>query len=270
MRRSITAPVRVKTANEFIAMAHVRSKTTGAFVGPHMQTAYVRETRATIAALLRQISKPRRDLADGTPNRFHVRLTRIAPGRVDAHDNLGSSFKGVVDEIAHWLGVDDGRVDRVHWSYEQMGCPLRMAAIRIEIEDLEPGVDVVIERGNLPRHIVASRPRGSDQPKPAPRAPAAQAPLVFRECYACLPWDQDGSGDAVLTPLSIAGDNPPERIQLRVPAAMLSGSACVRFAPGTTATFTRSLGRVDGLECWIYTTPDGPADTQTDTRSRTP
>lgn len=266
MRRSITAPVRIKTANEFIAMAHVRSKVTGHFVGPHMQTAYVRDTRETIANLLTQISRPRRELPDGTPNRYHVRLTRIAPGFVDSHDNLGASFKAVVDEIAHWLGVDDGRLDRVRWSYEQMGCPLKMAAVRIEVEDLEPGTDIVIERGNLPKHITASRPRGTDQPKPPPRAPDAQQPLVFREVYAVLPWDQEGP-DPILTPLAMKGDNPPERIRLRVPAAVFSGAASVRFRPGTEATFVRSLGRVDSAECWIYTTPDGPADSN-DNRSR--
>jgi hypothetical protein len=266
VRRSITAPIRVKTANEFIAMAHVRSKTTGHFVGPHMQTAYVREMRETIRMLLTQLERPRPTLEDGTPNRYHVRLTRIAPGRVDSHDNLAASFKGVVDEIASWIGVDDGHA-RVRWSYEQMGCPLKMAALKIEVEDLAPGRDVVIERGNLPARITRSRQRGSDELAPPKPAPAAQVELVFRECWAVEPWAQDGSGEPVLTPLAIKGDAAPPSIRLRVPAAVFSGSASVRFAPGTTATFTRSLMRVEDRECWIYTTPDGPADSH-ETRSR--
>jgi hypothetical protein len=33
-------------------------------------------------------------------------------------DNLSGAFKGVRDEVAHFLGVDDA-TDRVHWVYEQ-------------------------------------------------------------------------------------------------------------------------------------------------------
>lgn len=267
MRRSITAPVRIKTENEFRAMAHVRSKTTGAFVGPHMQTAYTREMRGTVTMLLSQLPKPRQVLADGTPNRYHVHLTRIAPGQVDRHDNLGASFKAVVDAIATWLCVDDAD-PRVRWSYDQQGCPFRMAALRIEVEDLEPGVDVVLERGNLPKHITAHRPRGSEEPRPPKHAPTTQAELVFREVYACLPHEQDG-GDPVLTPLAMSGDDPPRQVAVRIPASVFSGAASVRFAPGSTVTLERALGRVDGAEAWIYSLPEGAADTQQTTNRRT-
>lgn len=35
-------------------------------------------------------------------------LTRIAPRKMDEHDGLPMSFKAIVDEIADWLGIDDG------------------------------------------------------------------------------------------------------------------------------------------------------------------
>jgi hypothetical protein len=39
-------------------------------------------------------------------------VTRLGPRLLDAHDNLGASAKGVVDEVCAWLGVrdDDQRV----------------------------------------------------------------------------------------------------------------------------------------------------------------
>lgn len=251
MRRSITAPVRVATENEFRALAHVRSKSTGHFVGPHLQAARTSEMRSTIGLLLSQLPRPRATLEDGTANRYHVTLTRISPGVTDGDGLQGGTMKAVRDAVAEWIGIDDGHA-RIRWSYEQQGCPLRMFALRIDVEDLEPGRDVVIERGNLPARITAARQRGSDEPRAPKPAPAAQTELVFREVYAVLPWDQDGSGDPILTPLAMKGDNAPPSIRLRVPASVFSGSASVRFAPGTTATFMRSLGRVDDKEIWLY------------------
>lgn len=265
MRRSITAPVKVATENTFRAMAFAKGPN-GYPVGPAMQARATSAMRDTIRMLLTQLERPRATLVTGEPNRYHVRLTRISPGVVDDDGLQGGTMKAVRDEVAAWIGIDDGHA-RIRWSYEQQGCPLRQFALRIEVEDLEPGRDVVIERGNLPARITRSRQRGSDELAPPKPAPAAQVELVFRECFALCPWGQDGSADPVLTPLAIKGDNAPPSIRLRVPAAVFSGSASVRFAPGTTATFTRSLMRVEDRECWIYTTPDGPADSH-ETRSR--
>jgi hypothetical protein len=50
-----------------------------------------------------------------------VCLTRYSSGSLDAHDNLPSAFKHVVDEIATWLGIDDAD-QRVQWRYEQEKC----------------------------------------------------------------------------------------------------------------------------------------------------
>lgn len=48
----------------------------------------------------------------------HIRLTRLSSGTLDAHDNLPSAFKHVVDALAAWLNVDDAD-PRVVWSYKQ-------------------------------------------------------------------------------------------------------------------------------------------------------
>lgn len=59
-----------------------------------------------------------------------VTLTRIGRRRLDAHDNLPSSLKAVVDGIADWLGVRDDD-PRIMWKYDQ----------RIG----QPGVEVAVQ-----------------------------------------------------------------------------------------------------------------------------
>jgi predicted Fe-S protein YdhL (DUF1289 family) len=47
-----------------------------------------------------------------------VHMTRIAPSNGLDDDSLPASCKGIRDEIAKWLGVDD-RDPRVRWEYAQ-------------------------------------------------------------------------------------------------------------------------------------------------------
>ena len=47
-----------------------------------------------------------------------VRLTRVGPGMLD-DDNLVGAMKGVRDEVAKWLGIDDRHRDTVRYVYEQ-------------------------------------------------------------------------------------------------------------------------------------------------------
>ena len=56
--------------------------------------------------------------------------------------------------------------------------------------------------------ITRSRQRGSDELAPPKPEPAAQVELVFRECFALCPWDQDGGGEPVLTPLAVDPGHP--------------------------------------------------------------
>lgn len=60
-----------------------------------------------------------------------VCLTRYSAGSLDAHDNLPSAFKHVVDELADWLGVDDSD-SRVKWTYEQEKCKRGLTWITVE------------------------------------------------------------------------------------------------------------------------------------------
>jgi hypothetical protein len=51
------------------------------------------------------------------PSSMVVRLTRMSARSLDT-DNLASAFKAVRDQIAEWLGVDDGDPNVV-WVYAQ-------------------------------------------------------------------------------------------------------------------------------------------------------
>ncbi len=62
-----------------------------------------------------------------------VTLTRISPRKLDG-DNLQFAFKGVRDEVAAALGIDDGS-DAVSWRYAQES---GKASIRIEIARAKP------------------------------------------------------------------------------------------------------------------------------------
>lgn len=50
--------------------------------------------------------------------RVAVTLTRVSPGTLDAHDNLRSALKSVVDGVADYFGVDDAD-PRIEWRYAQ-------------------------------------------------------------------------------------------------------------------------------------------------------
>ena len=58
-----------------------------------------------------------------------VTLTRIAPSNGLDSDNLPGAAKGIRDQIAQWLGVDD-RDPRVQWRYAQERGPW---GVRVEI-----------------------------------------------------------------------------------------------------------------------------------------
>lgn len=65
-----------------------------------------------------------------------VKLTRIGPTNgLDPFDNLPSSLKGVVDEIANWLGVDDRKSDLVRYKCAQERG--KQWLVRVEIKHAE-------------------------------------------------------------------------------------------------------------------------------------
>ena len=58
-----------------------------------------------------------------------VRLTRCAPSAGVDDDNLSGALKGVRDQVAEWLGVDDRDTSRVRYVYAQCRAPW---GVRIE------------------------------------------------------------------------------------------------------------------------------------------
>lgn len=89
-----------------------------------------RERKATAKALH---SRPK------PPIPCSVLLIRVAPsGGVD-DDNLSGSLKGVRDEVAAWLGIDDRHQTRVRYRYAQITGPW---GVRIEFGEPASGAQL--------------------------------------------------------------------------------------------------------------------------------
>jgi hypothetical protein len=71
----------------------------------------LRQPQKATAWLLRGTSKP------SVP--CTVLLTRVAPSAGLDDDNLSGALKGVRDEVAKWLGVDDRHRTQVRYRYAQ-------------------------------------------------------------------------------------------------------------------------------------------------------
>lgn len=74
-----------------------------------------------------------------------VLLTRIAPSAGVDDDNLSGSLKGVRDQIADWLGVDDRHRKIVRYEYAQARGPWG-----VRIEWLPPGSGAQLVLGEFP------------------------------------------------------------------------------------------------------------------------
>jgi len=77
---------------------------------PPVRAARVRAEREVVTRALLRVAP----VADP----HHVHITRIARGELDT-DNLAGACKAVRDEIARWLGVDDGPRGPVTWEVAQ-------------------------------------------------------------------------------------------------------------------------------------------------------
>lgn len=66
-----------------------------------------------------------------------VRLTRVAPSNGLDDDNLAGALKGVRDQVAEWLGVDDKDRQQVRYVYAQ-----RRGPWAVEIEFGAPAAEV--------------------------------------------------------------------------------------------------------------------------------
>ncbi len=74
--------------------------------------ARIRKQRADVTMVLRS----RFGVSPAPP--LTITVTRVAPGALDAHDNLPPACKAIVDAIAAWIGLDD-RDPRLTWRYAQ-------------------------------------------------------------------------------------------------------------------------------------------------------
>lgn len=70
----------------------------------------------------------------GAPHKLPctVKLTRVAPRTLDAHDNLRAGCKAAVDGVALWLTVDDAD-ERITWEYAQEKGRPKQYALKVEI-----------------------------------------------------------------------------------------------------------------------------------------
>jgi hypothetical protein len=108
----------------------------------HAKASRVRKEREAVAYVLGPRQRPHVPCS--------VTLTRVAPSNGLDDDNLAGSLKGVRDQVAHWLGVDDRHSLQVKYRYAQrrgpwgveieFGPPVRGAQETLDIA-LPPEVD---------------------------------------------------------------------------------------------------------------------------------
>lgn len=108
----MTVEIPIKVVSELNAREHWRVRQQRA-----------RKQRHQVALHLRL-----RGVRPGIP--LHVVMTRFGRRRLDS-DNLAGAFKHVRDEIADWLGINDGDETKATWECRQLmgGKP----AIRIDL-----------------------------------------------------------------------------------------------------------------------------------------
>lgn len=93
----------------------------------------VRAERQGVAWLLKGQQRP--------PIPCSVRLTRVAPSSGVDDDNLVGALKGVRDEIAAWLGIDDRHSKQVRYVYDQARGPW---GVRIEFGEPVAGAQFTL------------------------------------------------------------------------------------------------------------------------------
>ncbi len=72
-----------------------------------------------------------------------VILTRLSSGTLD-DDNLTHALKGVRDEIAAWLGIDDRHSDQVRYEYRQRRVARGQYGVEVEFGPPVSGAQFVL------------------------------------------------------------------------------------------------------------------------------
>lgn len=90
-----------------------------------VRAARVKHQRHIVSLFLRPYARPELPVC--------IKLTRIAPRKLDAHDNLPRAFKAPCDQIAEWLGLKDND-PRLTWSYAQRSSGPGVYGCEIAIE----------------------------------------------------------------------------------------------------------------------------------------
>ncbi len=219
--------------------------------------------------------------ADAKENTYRVTMIRISAGTLD-DDGLAGALKHVQDEIAAWLGVDDGPLGPVRWQRAQQRGPRGVYAVRIEIADddpdpreahrivggpiakLGPMVGLLEDGAAIAGNVLlgaARDVRGSPdrlQTKLAQHRSVQrqeQAPLVFRRAFYALPGEQRGD-EATLRELT----RPPFVDGAIEPPRALRLKHC-----GERLTLERRLCNdfPDLGEIWLYEAPASPRSSVT-------
>lgn len=245
MKRSVTFPMKIESENKYRSIDQRRM-----MANMSMTKRQRSETMLFLASLPKPplYLEPQR-VGDPPPaNRITVTLTRISPGRLDQEENLTGGFKAVKDSIAAWCGIRDDSDSRFTWLYGQQGCPLKQFGVRVEIEDLASGDDVVRIIGDVPTRLSNVPSEGKAKRHALPPPPPQEQGLVFtRPCLAAPPWLEEG----VVVEVPIDGE-PPLSIRMRVPTTALASSLC-RLRPGTLVELFRGEVQDEELgSCWLY------------------
>ena len=73
-----------------------------------------------------------------------VTLTRLSSGTLDEGDNLPAALKGVRDQIAAWLGIDDRHSDQVRYEYRQRRVARGQYGVEVEFGPPVSGAQFVL------------------------------------------------------------------------------------------------------------------------------
>jgi hypothetical protein len=118
-QQTLTLPLKLDSRANF--RGHTRSK-------KHVKS--VQEQRGLTCIMLRSH-------AVKVPLPVKLTLVRIAPRRLDAHENLPMCFKSVVDGVADWLEVDDRQGFLCKYDQEKAETP-NTYGCRVTIEPAAP------------------------------------------------------------------------------------------------------------------------------------